>query len=228
MTKPSAKVREDRLRRERRAGGARSALRASRQRLRQRRSQDGRRHRGARRRRADAADAAPAHERRHADLRHEPRLGRLPHERLSARTTCATGSRAPRSTSSIRWPCAPSTRTASVHEALAINEVSLFRQTYQAAKLRISIDGTVRLDELICDGVLVATPAGSTAYNLSALRADPADQRAAAGADADQRRSGRGAGAARCCPTRPRSRSRCWSRTSARSAPSPTTPRRAR
>ena len=54
------------------------------------------------------------------------------------------------------------------YRALAINEVSLFRQTHQAAKLRISIDGKVRLDELICDGVLVATPAGSTAYNLSA------------------------------------------------------------
>jgi len=52
--------------------------------------------------------------------------------------------------------------------ALAINEVSLFRQSYQAAKIRISIDGKVRLDELICDGVMVATPAGSTAYNLSA------------------------------------------------------------
>lgn len=52
-------------------------------------------------------------------------------------------------------------------EALAINEVSLFRQTHQAAKLQISVDGKVRMDELICDGVLVATPAGSTAYNLS-------------------------------------------------------------
>jgi NAD+ kinase len=54
------------------------------------------------------------------------------------------------------------------HRGLAINEVSLFRQTHQAAKIRISVDGRVRLEELICDGVLVATPAGSTAYNLSA------------------------------------------------------------
>ena len=54
------------------------------------------------------------------------------------------------------------------HEALAINEVSLLRQTRQTAKLRISIDGKVRLGELVCDGALVSTPAGSTAYNLSA------------------------------------------------------------
>jgi len=54
------------------------------------------------------------------------------------------------------------------HMALAINEVSLFRQTFQTAKLRILIDGKVRLAELACDGALVSTPAGSTAYNLSA------------------------------------------------------------
>lgn len=53
-------------------------------------------------------------------------------------------------------------------QALAFNEVSLLRETRQAAHLRIAIDGVERLDRLICDGALVATPAGSTAYNLSA------------------------------------------------------------
>ena len=63
-------------------------------------------------------------------------------------------------------------RAVSVHgktqKALAINEVSMLRETRQAAKIRISVDGVVRVPELICDGALVATPAGSTAYNLSA------------------------------------------------------------
>jgi len=58
--------------------------------------------------------------------------------------------------------------TGAVAEALAFNEVSLLRQLRQAAKIRISVDGRVRLEELSCDGVLISTPAGSTAYNLSA------------------------------------------------------------
>lgn len=55
-----------------------------------------------------------------------------------------------------------------VEHGLAINEISLLRAGPQAAKLRISVDGRVRMEELVCDGALVATPAGSTAYNYSA------------------------------------------------------------
>jgi NAD+ kinase len=60
------------------------------------------------------------------------------------------------------------TKDGTIQTALAINEVSLHRESRQAAKLRIRVDGKTRLEELICDGLLVATPAGSTAYNLSA------------------------------------------------------------
>ena len=60
------------------------------------------------------------------------------------------------------------TASGAVHEALAINEVSLLRQGPQAARLRISVDGRVRMEELVCDGALISTPAGSTAYNYSA------------------------------------------------------------
>ncbi|MCO6186421.1 NAD kinase [Rhizobium sp. L1K21] len=54
------------------------------------------------------------------------------------------------------------------HTAYALNEVSLLRQSYQAAKLKVTVDGRTRLEELACDGLLLSTPAGSTAYNLSA------------------------------------------------------------
>ncbi len=58
--------------------------------------------------------------------------------------------------------------TGATHDALALNEVSLFRTSYQAVKIEIIVDGHTQMNELICDGILLSTPAGSTAYNLSA------------------------------------------------------------
>ncbi|WP_323785168.1 NAD kinase [Thalassovita sp.] len=65
---------------------------------------------------------------------------------------------------SMRATCADGT----VHQALALNEVSVLRSGSQAAKLKITVDGRLRMEELVCDGALLATPAGSTAYNYSA------------------------------------------------------------
>ena len=126
----------------------------------------GRRHRRARRRRADAPDPASHHERAEADLRHESRLGRLPDERIRRPRFARAPPRA-----ALDHPSAHHARdrhNGVETTARAINEVSLLRQNYQAAKLGIEVDGAVRLSELIADGVLVSTPAGSTAYNLSA------------------------------------------------------------
>ena len=60
--------------------------------------------------------------------------------------------------------CADNSR----HQELAVNEVSLIRQTHNAAHIRVEVDGKHQVEELVCDGILLATPVGSTAYNLSA------------------------------------------------------------
>ena len=74
-----------------------------------------------------------------------------------------------RTTQVTVYPLRMTAKTAdgNTHTALAVNEVSMLRQTRQAAKIRIFVDGRERMNELSCDGVLVATPAGSSAYNLS-------------------------------------------------------------
>lgn len=112
------------------------------------------------------------------------------------------------------------------YAAIAINEVSLVRQGRQAAKLRITIDDTVRLDELMADGVLVATPVGSTAYNLSAhgpIIPLSADILALTPISAFRP----GVGAAPYCPIWPRCGSMCWRSSAGRSARRPILPRSA-
>ena len=95
------------------------------------------------------------------------------------------------------------------HQAIAYNEVSMLRQTYQAAKLKLSVDGRVRLDELVCDGALLATPAGSTAYNLSAHGPIlPIDSQLLASPPSAP--SGHGAGAGPFCPMPPKCALKCW------------------
>ena len=112
-------------------------------------------------------DPATLHEFRQADLRHAPRHRRLSDERILPKRTCSERLAAAQVT--VIHPLLMRARDAAgrVHRHHAINEVSLFRQTYQAARLRILVDGKERLPQLVADGILLATPAGSTAYNLS-------------------------------------------------------------
>ena len=112
-----------------------------------------------------------------------------------------------------------------VHLHHAINEVALFRQTHQAARLRIMIDERERMAELIADGILVATPAGSTAYNLSAQ--GPIIPINAALLALTPISPFRAAGAVHYCPTPPTSLSKYWRARSAPSRRSPTMMRRA-
>lgn len=102
-----------------------------------------------------------------------------------------------------------------VHDALAINEVSLLRMGPQAAKLRISVNGRLRMEELVCDGAIVSTPAGSTAYNYSVhgpILPIGSDVLALTGIASFRR----GAGRARSCRPRRWCVSTFWSRRSGR------------
>ena len=105
---------------------------------------------------------------RHPGLRHELRLGRLPDEHVQRGRPAGPAGAARRRRCCIRCACTRSAPTAREAEALAFNEVSLLRQLRQTSKIRVTVDGRVRLAELMCDGILISTPAGSTAYNLSA------------------------------------------------------------
>lgn len=89
---------------------------------------------------------------------------------MNAYATAALPERLAAAEEAVINPLAMHAETVSGHPetALAINEVSLLRAGPQAARLRISVDGKVRMEELVCDGALVCTPAGSTAYNYSA------------------------------------------------------------
>ena len=99
---------------------------------------------------------------------------------------CSSGSRAAKPTRiySARHARA-STPTGNEHDALALNEVSLFRTTYQAVKVEIMVDGRTQMEELICDGVLLVDARRLDRLQSVGPRPDPADRRAAAGADAD-------------------------------------------
>ena len=145
----------------------------------------GRRRGGARRRRADASGAAPLHACRHADLRHEPRHRRLPHERVPR----GRADRAPGERPAQHHP--PAADGGGGHRgAHATRRAPSTRSTCCARPTRppsctISVDGHVRLPELIADGVLARDPGRLHRLQPLGGRPDPAPQRPAPGADAD-------------------------------------------
>ena len=151
------------------------------------RARGGRGRRGTGRRRLHAGDAAPLPRARHPDLRHEPRHGRLPAQHLPRRTACSSGS--PGRDAVGLYPLrmkAPSDRRRASTKALAINEVSIFRETRQAASLAIEIDGVCRMPELVCDGAPGGDPGRQHRLQPVRARADHPARRQPAGADPDQ------------------------------------------
>ena len=124
-----------------------------------------------------AGDAAPAARPQPAGLRHELRQRRLPDERLPGGRPAPSAWRRRRRPCCTPCACAPPAPTASGSEALAINEVSLLRETRQAAKIRILVDGKMRLAELICDGILVCDPGGQHRLQPLGAWADRAARR---------------------------------------------------
>ena len=110
-------------------------------------------------------------------------------------------------------------------QAIAFNEVSLLRESRQAAKLRVSVDGIVRLDELMADGILLCTPVGSTAYNLSAHGPIIPLGAGVLGADPDQRLPPAALARRAVAAWRKGQASRRSKPTSGRSARSPISPR---
>ena len=162
-----------------------------------------------------------------ARVRNEPRDRRLPDERLADRPTSPSESPAAKPIRVAPLEMCATTVGGQTFTHAAINEVSLLRETRQTAKIEISVNGRVALPELACDGVLVATPAGSTAYNLSArgpILPLPAKN---ARADSDQPLPAHAAGRARSCPTTPRSACASSRPRTGLSPPSPTRSRSA-
>ena len=161
-----------------------------------------------------------------ADLRHEPGHGRLPAQHLRAGRSRGSGSQRAQRVALYPLRMSAASDDGSTAKAIGINEVSIYRESRQAARWRSRSTVWCRLPELVCDGVLVATPAGSTAYNLSAhgpIIPLGANLLALTPISPFRPRRWRGA----LLPSRSRFAIECSTRPSARSARSPTSPRSA-